>query len=445
MKFVSAWLKIPFWQRVLAGFVLGALAGWLLGPAAKIWFGPLGDLYVTLIKMIAVPLVFFAVINAVSSLAGQKSIAALAGRTFAWFAITAVLAVGVGLAFGWIIKPGTGVGVLQIASDYKAREVPGVLDMLLNLVPSNPFQALSGAATATTSDGMTVLVPRNGTVLQVIFFAGLVGFAIVKLGERVAGMRKLVGEASEIMIQVTRFVLEFTPLGTFGLIAALVGGYGFDQLRPLLMFVLALYAACTFHIVVVYGGLLLAHGLNPLKFFRGAAPGMQVGFVAASSFAALPVSLRSATHNLGVDKDYAAFAVPLGATIKMDGCGAIYPALAAVFIAQYTGIELSLPQYLIIMLASVLGSFGTAGVPGTAVIMATVVLSAAGLPLEAIGYLYAIDRVLDMMRTMTNVTGQILVPVLVAKETGLLDQAIYDAAPTNLGIEEDVQMVVKSS
>ena len=445
MKLVAAWFKIPFWQRVLAGFVLGALAGWAFGPNAEIWFGPLGDLYVTLIKMIAVPLVFFAVINAVASLSGQKSIAALAGRTFAWFAITAVLAVGVGLAFGWIVKPGVGVGVLQIASDYKEKQIPGVLDMLLNLVPSNPFQALSGAASAKTPDGMTVLVPRNGTVLQVIFFAGLVGFAIVRLGEKVAGMRKLAGEASEIMIQVTRFVLEFTPLGTFGLIAALVGGYGFEQLRPLLMFVVALYAACAFHVAVVYSGLLLAHGLNPLKFFRGAAPGMQIAFVASSSFAALPVSLRSATHNLGVDKDYAAFAVPLGATIKMDGCGAIYPALAAVFISQYAGIELSLPQYLIIALASVLGSFGTAGVPGTAVIMATVVLSAAGLPLETIGYLYAIDRVLDMMRTMTNVTGQMLVPVLVAKETGLLDRKIYEAAPTNLGIETGASDAEKSS
>ena len=383
------WFRIKFWKRVVAGFVLGALAGWAFGPQAETWFGPLGDLYVTLIKMIAVPLVFFAVINAVASLGGQKSIAALAGRTFAWFALTAVLAVGVGLAFGWMLQPGAGVGVLQVASDYTPKSVPGVLDMLLNLVPSNPFQALSGAASAETADGMDVLVPRNGTVLQVIFFAGLVGFAIVRLGGRVAGIRALAGEASEVMIQVTRFVLEFTP-----------------------------------------------HGLNPLKFFRGAAPGMQVAFVASSSFAALPASLRSATHNLGVDKDYAAFAVPLGATIKMDGCGAIYPALAAVFISQYAGIELSVSQYVVIALASVLGSFGTAGVPGTAVIMATVVLSAAGLPLEVIGYLYAIDRVLDMMRTMTNVTGQMLVPVLVAKQSGMLDRAVYDAAPTDVGLDE---------
>ena len=436
LKIVSAWLKIPFWQRVLTGFVLGALAGWLLGPSAKVWFGPLGDLYVNLIKMIAVPLVFFAVINAVGSLHGQKSIAGLAGRTFAWFAVTAVLAVAVGLVFGLVLQPGTGVGVLQVSSDYKPKDVPGVLDVLFNIVPANVFQALSGAAASQTADGTSVLVPRNGTVLQVIFFAGLVGFAFVKLGEKTANLRKLVGEASETMIQVTRFVLEFTPIGTFGLIAALVGGYGFEQLKPLASFVVALYAACAFHIIVVYSGLLLAHGMNPLKFFRGAAPAMQVGFVASSSFAALPLSLRCATDNHGVDRNYAAFAVPLGASIKMDGCGAIYPALAAVFIAQYTGIDLSWSQYLIIALASVLGSFGTAGVPGTAVIMATVVLSAANLPLEAIGFLYAIDRILDMMRTLTNVTGQMLVPVLVAKETGMLDRQVYEAASSNVGLNE---------
>ncbi|KQZ66166.1 MULTISPECIES: dicarboxylate/amino acid:cation symporter [unclassified Lysobacter] len=418
MKLVSAWFKIPFWQRVLAGFVLGALAGWLMGPAAETWFGPLGKLYVTLIKMIAVPLVLFAVINAVASLHGQKSVAALGGRTFAWFAFTAVLAVGVGLTVAHVVAPGEGVGTLQIAGDYQPKDVPPPIDVLLGVVPANPFQAMA-----------------EGKVLQVIFFAGLVGFALVKLGDRVAGLRKLAGEASDTMIQITRFVLEFTPLGTFGLIAALIGGYGFEKLLPLGKFVIALYLACGLHIAVVYSALLLAHGLNPLKFFRGAFPGMQVAFVASSSFAALPASLRSVTHNLGVDKNYAGFALPLGATIKMDGCGAIYPAMAAVFIAQYADLDLSLAQYLVIMLASVLGSFGTAGVPGTAVVMATVVLSAAGLPLETIGYLYAIDRVLDMMRTMTNVTGQMLVPVLVAKETGLLDRAVYEAAPTNVGLE----------
>ncbi|TYT25259.1 dicarboxylate/amino acid:cation symporter [Luteimonas viscosa] len=438
MRLVHAWLKIPFWQRVAAAFVLGALAGWVMGPAAQTWFGPLGTVYVNLIKMIAIPLVFFAVVSAVGALSGQRSIAALGGRTLLWFAITAVLAVGVGLAFGWGFRPGAGVDLasLPVAESYRQREVPGPLDVLLNIVPENPFRALAALGVGRTGDGQNVIVPSNFTILQVIFFAGLVGFALVKLGAKTAGLRGLMDQSRELMIQVTRFVLEATPIGTFGLIAALVGSYGFGQLVPLGKFVVALYAACAFHIIVVYGGLLLAHGLNPLKFFRGAAPAMQIGFVASSSFAALPLSLTSATHNLGVDRDYASFAVPLGASIKMDGCGAIYPALAAVFIAQYMGLELSTGQYLVIALASVLGSFGTAGVPGTAVIMATVVLSAAGLPLEAIGILYAIDRVLDMMRTMTNVTGQVLVPVLVAKQTGLLDREVYERASSNVGVED---------
>ncbi|WP_407351069.1 dicarboxylate/amino acid:cation symporter [Luteimonas sp. R10] len=415
------WFRIPFWQRVAGGFVLGALAGWLLGPAAETWLQPLGTLYVNLIRMIAVPLVFFAVINAVSALHGQQSVAALGGRTFGWFAITATLAVGVGLAIAFVFNPGVGVD-LAPPPDYTPRNVPTPVQVLLDIVPTNPFAALA-----------------EGRILQVIFFAGLLGFALVKLGERTEGLRKLVGQASEAMIQVTRFVLEVTPIGTFGLIAGLVGAYGFEKLLPLGNFVVALYLACALHIVFVYGGLLLAHGLNPLKFFRGAAAGMQVAFVSSSSFAALPAALRSVTHNLGVNRDYAAFAVPLGASIKMDGCGAIYPSLAAIFAAQYYGIELSFAQYVAILLASVLGSFGTAGVPGTAVVMATVVLSAAGLPLEVLGILLAIDRVLDMMRTMTNVTGQMLVPVLVAKETGLLDRGVYDAASSNIGMEGAVE------
>ena len=196
----------------------------------------------------------------------------------------------------------------------------------------------------------------------------------------------------------------------------------------LTVFVLAIFVACGVQIVLVYGGLLILHGLNPLRFFKGAAGAMQVAFATSSSFASMPAAMRAISDNLGVNRDYAAFAVPLGASIKMDGCGAIYPAVTALFVAQYFQIDLTLSQYFVILLASVLGSFGTAGVPGTAIVMVTLVLSAAGLPLEGIAYIVAIDRVIDMMRTMTNVTGQMLVPVLVARETGLLDVAAYQRA-----------------
>lgn len=415
------WFRIPFWQRVMGAFVLGALVGWLIGEPAGPWFQPLGTLYITLIRMIAVPLVFFAVIDAVGRLHGQRSIAALGGKTFLWFALTAVCAVAVGLGVAWLLDPGLGVEGLVASDTYTPREVPGPVQVLLNIVPANPFGALA-----------------EGRILQVLFFAALLGAALVVLGPKAEKLRALASEASATMMQITRWVLEVTPIGTFGLIAALVGTYGFEKLLPLGSFVIALYVACALHIVLTYGGLLAVHGLNPWRFFKGAAAGMQVAFVSSSSFASMPVALRCVTHNLGVDRNYAAFAVPLGASIKMDGCGAIYPAIASVFIAQYYGIELSAAQYFAILLASVLGSFGTAGVPGTAIVMATVVLGAAGLPLEGLGYLVAIDRILDMMRTMTNVTGQMLVPVLVAREEGLLDRTIYDAPAGSVGIDTGI-------
>ena len=368
---------------------------------------------------------------------GQKSIAALAGRTFVWFAITAVLAVGVGLAVGWMLKPGLGVGVLQVASDYTPKDVPGVLDMLFNLVPSNPFQALAGAASAKTADGMTVLVPRNGTVLQVIFFAGLVGFALVKLGEKAArpaqagrrgqrdhdpGHPLRAGVHPDRHLRPDRGAGRRLWLRTAEAVAA-VRGRAVRGLR-----------------VPHHRGLRRAAAgawTQPAEVLprrRAGHAGRVRGIVAASPRCrcrcAAPPTTWAWTRTTPRSR------CRWARRIKMDGCGAIYPALAAVFIAQYTGIELSLSQYVIIALASVLGSFGTAGVPGTAVIMATVVLSAAGLPLEVIGYLYAIDRVLDMMRTMTNVTGQMLVPVLVAKETGMLDRGIYEAASTNVGMDD---------
>jgi Na+/H+-dicarboxylate symporter len=422
MRIVDKWLAIRFWKRVLAGFMLGILAGWLAGPSAVAWFQPLGDFYITLIKMVAVPLVFFAVVRSVSSLHGVQRMAALGGRTFLWFAITAALAVCVGLFVAHLTHPGEGVGQLQMAADYKVKVVPTPVQVLLDVVPSNPFKALT-----------------EGRILQVIFFAGLLGLALVKLGDASTRLRELFDEANGAMMQVTRFVLEVTPIGTFGLIAALVGGYGFEKLLPLGKFGLTLYLACALQIVVVYGGLLLAHGLSPRRFFRGVLPAMQVAFTSSSSFASMPVALRSVTQNLGVKQEYAAFAVPLGASIKMDGCGAIYPAISAIFVAQYFGLSLEWSQYVVILLASVLGSFGTAGVPGTAIVMVTLVLSSAGLPVEGIGYLIAIDRILDMMRTMTNVTGQMLVPVLVAREEGLLDLEVYNRGASEPHVTLDKQ------
>ena len=405
---LKSWFTRPLWQRVAVGFALGILAGVLAGEQAAIWFKPLGDIYLNLVRMIVIPLVFFTITSSVAKLAEAGNVASLGLRTLFWFIATSAIAVLVGIAFGHLIDPGLGLSNLPLG-EVKPRTIPSPLEVLIGIVPTNPIKAMA-----------------DTNVLQVLFFAGIVGAALVSLGEKTAGIRNLVDQGATLVFRITRWVLQLTPIGTFGLIAWVVGRYGLASLLPLGKFIAAMYLACLFHIVVVYGGLLKLHGLKVGRFFRGAAPAMQMAFATSSSLATLPMSLRVAVEKLGVPQSYASFAVPLGANVKMDGCGAIYPAIASIFIAQYFGLDLSLTQYVLIGLTAVLGSLGTAGVPGTSIVMLTLTLSTAGLPLEGIGYIVAIDRVVDMMRTMTNVTGQILVPVIVAQEERVLDRAVYD-------------------
>lgn len=399
---------IPLWQRTAAGFALGILAGLLLREHAETWLGPIGDVYLNLIRMVVAPLVLFTIASSIAKLGEGVGAARLAVRTVVWFAITSLLAVLVGFAVAHIINPGLGLSDLPLGT-VREREIPTPLEVLIGIVPTNPFAALS-----------------EGKVLQIIFFSALVGAALVALGDRAQGVRRLVDEGAAVVFRITRWVIQLTPIGVFGLIASVVGGYGWEALLPLGKFIIAIYVACAFHILVVYSGLLKMHGLKVRSFFRGAFAAMQTAFATSSSLGTLPVTLRQTVERLGVPQAYAAFAVPLGASVKMDGCGAIYPAIAAIFIAQYFRIDLSLTQYVLIGLTAVLGSLGTAGVPGTSIVMLTLTLATAGLPLDGIGYIVAIDRIIDMMRTMTNVTGQMLVPVLVAKEENILNEDVYD-------------------
>jgi Na+/H+-dicarboxylate symporter len=225
------------------------------------------------------------------------------------------------------------------------------------------------------------------------------------------------------------WVIRLTPIGTIGLFGNAVARYGWDALAQLGAFAFAVYIGLGLVLLVVYPALLAAHGLNPLKFFAGAWPAIQLGFVSRSSIGTLPVTETVTETRLGVPRAYAAFAVPLGATTKMDGCAAIYPAIAAIFVAQFYGISLALSDYLLIVFVSVIGSAATAGLTG-AVVMLTLTLSTLGLPLEGVGLLLAIDPILDMGRTGVNVAGQALIPTLVAKRQGILDESVYNAGAT---------------
>ena len=398
---LAFWFAIPFWQRVLGALLLGVTTGVLLGETATV-FKPLGTLFINSIRMLVVPLVFFALISSITSLADNGKMQRLAFKTVGLFLLTAFIASLIGLTVGSLVNWGDAVQLT--AAEIKPRDIPPVADVLTNLIPTNPLAAMV-----------------NGNILQIIVFAALVGIAINKIGEKAAPMKKVLLSGADIMYQITRMVLELTPLGVFGLMAWVVGNYGLDTLLPLGKFILAIYLACVIHIVFTYGGLVkLFGGMRVRDYFKAILPAQLVAYSSASSYGTLPVSHKVVTENLGVSKDYASFVLPLGATINMDGCGGIYPAIAAIFIAHLYGIDLTTVDYLLIAGTATLASVGTAGVPGTAMVMLTVTLSVVGLPIEGIAFIAAVDRIIDMMRTATNVTGDTMVALVIGRSEGLV-------------------------
>lgn len=397
------WFAIPFWQRVLGALVLGVVTGLVLGETATA-LKPLGTLFINAIRMLVVPLVLFALITSITSLADNQKMGRLAAKTVGLFLFTAFIASLIGLTIGSLMNWGD---ALQLtASEVRDRTIPPVADVITGLIPTNPVAALV-----------------NGNVLQIIVFASLVGIAINVVGEKAEPMKKVVHAGAEIMYQITRMVMQLTPLGVFGLMAWAVGSFGLATLLPLAKFIGAIYLACLIHIVLVYGGLVkLFGGIGVRAFFKAVLPAQLVAYSSASSYGTLPVSYKVVTEDLKVSKSYASFVLPLGATINMDGCGGIFPAIAAIFIAHIYGIPLDALDYVLIAGTATLASLGTAGVPGTAMVMLTVTLSVVGLPLEGIAFIAAVDRIIDMMRTATNVTGDTMVALVVGRSEGLVNE-----------------------
>lgn len=407
----ALWNRIPLWQKVLAGFVLGVLAGVVLGEKAD-YLKPLGDAFIRLIKMLVVPLVLFAIISSVTAMGGGDNLKRLGLKTIGLFLLTALIASLLGMAIGSLFNWDFGKQLLP--GNFTPKHIPSVSQVFLDFLPANPIKAMT-----------------DGNILQLIVFAALVGIAINVVGEKAEPVRKFAVAGSEVMFQITRFVIQLTPIGVFGLMAWVVGAYGLAALLPLAKFVAAIYIACLIHIFVVYGGLVKLAGFSPLRFFKAVFPAQMVAFTTSSSYGTLPMSTKVVTENLHVSPKYSSFVLPLGATINMDGCGGIYPAISAIFIAHIYGIPLDWTQYLMIALTATLASVGTAGVPGTAMVMLTVTLNAVGLPLEGIAFIAAIDRVLDMMRTTTNVTGDMMVALVVGKSEQQVDMSRTQALPQN--------------
>ena len=404
--------KIPFWVKTVVAFAAGIAVALYWGKAALPVLDPIGDVYIKAIKMLVAPLVFFTIAASLARLghpdggheqgAGGCAVR-LAFYTLFWFMLTSAIAVSVGLAIGIYFEPGRGINALPL-EHMTPKVIPGPVDVLTGIVPSNIFKAFA-----------------EGQVLSIVFFAILVGAALGALGQKTRELSTLVEQGSQVMFKITRWMIQLTPIGVFGLIGSLVASYGLDSLKPLIPYMALVYLGCLVELLVVYPVLLKLHGLRVTGFYGSIFTAQQTAFFTASSLGTLPISLQVAVDRLKLPKSYAGFALPLGANMKMDGCGAIYPAISSIFIANYFHITLTPQHYVIIALASVLGSLATAGVPGVATVMLTVTLSAAGLPLEGLALLAAIDRILDMMRTTVNVTGQILVPALVSRENGLIE------------------------
>ena len=407
------WLgKIPFWLKTLVAFAAGVGVALYWGKAALPVLDPIGDTYIHAIKMLVAPLVFFTIAASVARLGhyeGERE-AGAGGRavrlgiyTIGWFMITSAIAVSIGLAIGAYFQPGRGLTGLPLDVE-PAKVIPPVIDVITGIIPSNIFKSFA-----------------NGDVLSIVFFAILVGAALGALGQKAKELGTLVEQASQIMFRLTRWIIQLTPIGVFGLIGSVVAAYGLDALRPLVPFIGLIYLGCLIELLIVYPVLLKLHGLRVFGFYKGIFTAQQTAFFTCSSIGTLPVTLAVASDNLKLKTSYAGFALPLGANMKMDGCGAIYPAISSIFIANYFGIHLTATHYVIIALSSILGSLATAGVPGVATVMLTVTLSAAGLPLEGLALLAAIDRILDMMRTATNVTSQLVCATLVSRENGLIE------------------------
>ncbi len=401
--------------------VIGLLLGFLaqqLGPEGGAALGQalrtIGQIFVQLLKALVPPLVFTAIVASIASLRELQDATKLVVRTLGWFAITAGIAVVIGITLGLVIQPGLNAGVSIDAA--KAPATSGSwLDFLTGIVPGN----FLGIAASSSADGDAIRTSLSFNVLQLIVVAIAVGAAAVKIGDAGATFLSFNESALRVFRQLLRWVIALTPIGTAGLIGDAVFRYGWHTLSALGAFTGAIYAGLGLVLFVVYPVLMLANGLSPRRFFAGAWPAIQLGFVSRSSIGTLPVTQDVTERALGVPRAYAAFAVPLGATTKMDGCAAIYPAISAIFVAQFFGIPLGLSDYVLIALVSVLGSAATAGLTG-ATVMLTLTLSTLNLPLEGVGLLLAIDPILDMGRTAVNVAGQALVPWIVAKRAGLL-------------------------
>ncbi|WP_297569827.1 dicarboxylate/amino acid:cation symporter [uncultured Anaerovibrio sp.] len=379
---------------IILATVLGAVVGLVMGPPAHM-LAPVGDLFMSLIKMVVIPMVFFSLVGGAASLGNSKSAGKIGIITFLYYGVTTAVAVALGLIFSELFKPGNGINMASISEAAididmsQSGQIPGFWETVIGFVPVNPFQSLV-----------------SGNILQTIVFALFVGFALSVLEkEKKEFMMNIFNYFTEIFIKIMTAIMCIAPIGVFALMADATGTFGYDVLVKILQLIVLYVVVLAIVTYVMIGGTvaLFSKKVGYIQFFKSMWKCQVFAFSTASSMATLPLNMKTNEEEFGLDKGTVSFALPLGATINMNGNAAYY-AMAATFIAQMYGMELSFAQYIAIIVTSTLGAVGQAGVPGPTLLVVAV-LVAAGIPIEALPILFGVDRIFDMLRTAVNITG----------------------------------------
>lgn len=392
--------KLSLAVQIFIGLFLGIIAGFFFLALGKAewsisYIKPFGTIFLNLIKFIVVPIVLCSIIGGVISMKDIRKVGAIGSKTVIFYMLTTAFAVTIGLIFSNIFKGS--YQVLQTTNlEYEVTQGTKFMDTLVNIFPSNIIQPLSSA-----------------TMLQVIVIALFFGFGIILAGEKGEPLAAVIVSLCDVSMVIMELILKLSPIGVFCLITPVVAENGPKILGSLAMVLLTAYISYIVHAVIVYSlSVKTLAGLNPIKFFKGMAPAMAMAFSSASSVGTLPINL-DCTEKLGAKRDIASFVLPLGATINMDGT-AIYQGVCAVFIARCFGIDLTLAEMITIVLTATLASIGTAGVPGSGMIMLAMVLQSVGLPVEGIALVAGVDRIFDMGRTVVNITGDSACAIVVS-------------------------------
>ena len=409
-------------SRILLGMVLGIILGLILNSLGGAdpdktpiisWFvnnvfDVVGQVFVISLKLLVVPLVFFSLVCGSASMGEDVKMGQVALKTVSLYLMTTAIAVSLALTIANIVDPGVGINTSE-AANYVAKEAPSFKDVFIGIFPSNPFQAMV-----------------EGNMLQVIVFAILVGIAILQAGE--SGNKVLRGcqMISDVIMRMVSILMNLAPYGVFCLLAKLFTGQGFSAIVNLALYFGTIVFVLLLHASVVYTTIFIIFTrLNPLTLFKNMRPAMLFAFSTSSSNATMPITLNVAKNRVGAHNSIASFTIPLGATVNMDGT-AIMQGIATVFIAQAYGLDLSMTEYFAVIATATLASIGTAGVPGVGLITLAMVLQQVGLPVEGIGLIIGVDRLLDMLRTVVNVSGDGMVTAVVANSEGRLDKTIFN-------------------